>query len=581
MSRIATIDIEKCRPDKCNKECMKKCPPQRMGKSVIDIEDLGKAKIYEPNCIGCGQCVTACPFNAIKIINLPKQIPKEIIHRYGENGFQLYKFPEINKNCVMTFIGQNGIGKSTILNILSGNLYPNFSVLTDKQDLTHMLKGNTMITYFQKLLRNELIFSIKEQKIKQFRENNQTIQEYIELNNFYIDSWFNELELQDKLETNINVLSGGELQRFYCWCTFSKPANVYIFDEPTNFLDVKQRLIVGRMIKSLCTEDNYVITVEHDMSIADYMSDKVIVMFGVPSSYGVISNSMTVSKGINEYLDGYISSLNIRFRDYEFNLSPLSTIKDDNDILLTKINDLSYEGTIITYPNITINIPDGIISLNGSINVVLGENGTGKTTFLNYIAQNTGLIVSYKTQHLHRLTNDMTVLEYLYCDNYQSSLFKSTVRVTMDIDMLHDKKVNSLSGGELQKVMICKTLCNNANIYLLDEPSANLDIENRMKCIKAIKRFIHNTNKSIYIIEHDIMICVSLAMEYNSKTIIIKKENQQSIIYSPQNVNTGINMFLEEMQITLRTSVNNRPRINKYNSTLDRKQKLEENYYDF
>lgn len=577
MSRIAIIDKEKCKPNKCNKECMKKCPPQRQGKNVIDIEDLTKsAKINEGMCIGCNQCVPACPFNAIKIINLPTHIPQEIIHRYGDNGFQLYRFPKITKNCVLTFIGQNGIGKSTIIDILSGQLQPNFS--NSGRDLNGILKGNIMKLYFNQLLNNELIFSIKKQKIKEFRSSNLTILQYLHKYDLNIDEWFDKLELQHILECNITTLSGGELQKFYCWVTCQKEANVYIFDEPTNFLDIKQRLIVAQMIKSLCNENNYVLTVEHDLSIVDYMSDKIIIIFGTPAGYGVISDPLTVGPGINEYFSGYISGLNIRFRDHEFNLTAYSTTV----MLLAEIRQDSlfhYDASIIKYPSLEINIPSGQIMLNGSINIILGENGSGKTTFINYLAKNTGLSVSHKPQHLYRHPDNPLVLEYLYCNNYESPLFRSQVRNILNIDMLHNKHINELSGGELQKVMICKTLCQDANIYLLDEPSANLDIENRLACIKAIKRFVINTNKTIYIIEHDIMMCMSLALEPNSKTILVQKNENHTCINIPNDANTGINMFLKELDITMRISSYNRPRINKQNSTLDKKQKIDETYY--
>ena len=89
MPKLAIVDQERCKPNKCAKECMKACPPQRAGKQVIEIEEIGKnlefqqftsklsdkkkiAKIVESQCIGCKLCVRACPFDAIKIINLPE-----------------------------------------------------------------------------------------------------------------------------------------------------------------------------------------------------------------------------------------------------------------------------------------------------------------------------------------------------------------------------------------------------------------------------------------------------------------------------------------------------------------------------
>jgi ATP-binding cassette subfamily E protein 1 len=577
MPRIAIIDKLKCKPTKCKKECMKRCPIQQTGRVVIDIEDIGVAKIDETGCNGCNQCVSVCPYNAIKIVNIPEKVPNEIIHRYGENEFQLYRLPKLVKNKVITLIGQNGIGKSTVLDILIGKIYPNFGNLSVKQDILKMFGGSVLKTYFTQLYNGTLIFSIKTQKIKHMRENIITIKEYIELNNLYINDWYYALELHNKQNTNINNLSGGELQRFYCWVTCNIRANVYIFDEPTNFLDIKQRLIVSQMIKSLVSPDTYVVTVEHDMSIADYLSDDIVILYGEPGSYGVVSDLLTVSNGINEYLEGNISSINLRFRDYPFNLTP-TNINEEKIVIVPALS-IPYKGATILYPDLQLTIPDNNVCLNGSINIILGANGTGKTTFMKHICKSFNSIVSYKPQELHSQHSDKTVLEYLYCDKYNSPLFKSQVKNVLKIGSLEKKLLTQLSGGELQKVMICKTLCKDANIYLLDEPSSNLDIESRMDVIKAIKRFMQDSKSTIYIIEHDIMMCMSLSLEYGSRTIIFKKYDNVSMVYMPDTVRDGINMFLQELNITIRTGGSNRPRINKHLSTMDKKQKLEGNYY--
>jgi ATP-binding cassette subfamily E protein 1 len=668
MPRIAIVDKEKCKPTKCSKECIKRCPPQRSGKKVIeiiDIEDIGFsksidssktivsivqnmeidknkiAKIVESQCIGCGQCIPACPFSAIKIVNVPEENPLDIVHRYGPNAFRLYKLPLMKKNSVIGLVGQNGIGKTTLVDILSNKFLPNFEQFIKPptaQEIITRFRGSVMQTYLKDLYGNKLVFSIKEQKIKQMIKGKQnfTVREYVyeqlsigsitgstELNSDQLAK-LDVLSLTNLLENKLSTLSGGELQRLLICVTCLKPANVYIFDEPSNFLDVKQRLEVAKLIRSVSNTNTYVLVIEHDLSLMDYIADDIHILFGVPSAYGIVSNALTVSNGINEYLEGYIKTQNIRFRDEAFNLKQqneiqLSELGTENASIIQRQlpNTISYDDTIITYPNFTLKIPSGIISLSNNINVILGENGTGKTTFINYLASHTDMScrstpehtwgISYKDQHtnirkfFNKTTNLYpTVLELFFHSAtkkaYLDPVFQSDVISTLGIKQLEVRTLDELSGGELQRVMITYCLATPANIYLLDEPSSNLDIENRLAVTKAIKKFASSFDKCIFLIEHDIMMSVSIAQEFGSKILFVKKNitnnnentlskqtvstvSTVSTISAPLDFLTGINYFLSEMGITMRIAGHNRPRINKYGSQMDQEQKRNGTYY--
>jgi len=596
--RIAIIDENKCKPEKCKRECIKSCPPQTSGHKVIDIEDISTkplvsnsrhlttdkkqiARIVEELCIGCNICVSRCPFSAIKIVKLPKEIPEECLHRYSENGFKLYKLPILKPNKVIGIIGENGIGKSTLINVLSGKIIPNFGEFrrgsegalnrTSTKEVINKFKGTQSQTYFRKLFNNQLTISVKPQKIYKA-----PIQIEPDMMN---NELFTSMNMEGIIHKDIATLSGGELQKLLCWITASKEADVYIFDEPSNFLDVKQRVDISKVISSLAAIDKYVIVIEHDLSLLDYISDEVYICYGNPGAFGIVSNQLTSSEGINHYLAGYIAPQNIRFREteYDFSRQPNAIPSGNRD---QKPGLFQYPATQINYGDFILNVPAGEID-SCSLNVILGENGTGKTTFVNYLSSVLNELVSVKNQHALREENDLTVREILH--GRITPTFYSEVVKPLDIDNIKDRKMSELSGGELQLVMIVLCFLKPAMIYLLDEPSANLDIEKRLKITHVIKTFITNNNKCCFIIEHDMMMCVSLAQHHNSNMLFIQKVVQEQGIYQntisePLKFDVGINEFLKSLDVTMRVS--NRPRINKRGSRLDSRQKANNKYYD-
>jgi ATP-binding cassette subfamily E protein 1 len=430
---------------------------------------------------------------------------------------------------------------------------------------------------------------------------NPTVLEYLSKKTEYdvIDPWYlnvvNTLELDKIMDSYVVSLSGGELQRLVCASILLSKSDVYIFDEPTNFLDVRQRLNISNLIKSLQTPTNYIIVIEHDLAILDYLSDYVCIMYGKPSAYGVVSKPLSTSNAINIYFDGYIPAENMRFRANEYDIISLNHSESADIKFANKL--LTYGQSIISYPNYELVVESGSFPIEGSINIVLGKNGTGKTTFINHIAQTLESGISHKPQYLsveqfkEPSGKYPTVYEFLSA-NIKSSLFdemfKSDVYRPLDIDSVKDRKLNELSGGEMQRFWIVYTLGKQAHIYLLDEPSACLDIEQRVIITKVIKRFLIHNRKVGFIVEHDMMMAVSFGCEPNTQTIIMEDNGSEGILRkfkasSPIKFSQGINKFLEILNITFHTQTNskhNRPRINKLNSQKDKEQKAKGIYYE-
>lgn len=130
-------------------------------------------------------------------------------------------------------------------------------------------------------------------------------------------------ELHTLIDKNIETLSGGELQKLVIAVTSLKNAQVYLFDEPSSYLDIKQRLVVARFLRKLVGPDIYIIVVEHDLTVLDYLADFISAVYGQPGAYGIITKSFGVREGINIMLDGYIPTENVQFRDepLQFKLS--------------------------------------------------------------------------------------------------------------------------------------------------------------------------------------------------------------------------------------------------------------------
>ena len=67
-----------------------------------------------------------------------------------------------------------------------------------------------------------------------------------------------------------------------------------MFDEPSSYLDVKQRLNAARSIRKLLASTNYVVVVEHDLAVLDYLSDFICCLYGKPGVYGVVTMPFSV-----------------------------------------------------------------------------------------------------------------------------------------------------------------------------------------------------------------------------------------------------------------------------------------------
>ncbi|KAJ1723645.1 Fe-S cluster-binding ribosome biosynthesis protein [Coemansia erecta] len=590
-SRIAIVNADKCKPKKCRQECKRVCPVNKMGKLCIDVWPTSKiAAISEQLCIGCGMCVKKCPFGAITIINIPTNLDQETTHRYGANTFKLHRLPMPRPGQVLGLVGANGTGKSTALKILGGKLKPNlgnYASPPDWEDIVKHFRGSELQNYFTKVLQDDLHTITKPQWVDQLaRVVKDSVESLLhkkqDLDN--LGYLINELDLKDILERGVPLLSGGELQRFAIAVTCVQRADVYMFDEPSSYLDVKQRLNAARVIRSLLTSTNYVIAVEHDLSVLDYLSDFICVLYGTPSVYGVVTMPYSVREGINIFLDGYIPTENMRIREEMLSFRITEQLTDEE---IKRHQNYSYPTMKKTLDTFKLHVEGGSFT-DSQVVVLLGENGTGKTTLIRMLAGNLkpdndaevpGLHISYKPQKISPKfpgTVRMLMLKKIQ-HTFMNPQFQTDVVKPMNIEDIIDQEVKNLSGGELQRVALVLALGTPADVYLIDEPSAYLDSEQRIIASKVIKRFILHHKKTAFVVEHDFIMATYLA---DSVIVMEGTPSVNAVANSPQTLLSGMNKFLSSLNITFRRDPENyRPRINKMDSVKDREQKAEGNYF--
>ena len=587
--RIAVIDRDTCKSDKCQHECYYFCPVVRLGQECVKFDDEGQPEIVEDICTGCGICIKKCPFDSIDIVNLPDKLSSDLIHKYGVNGFTLFKLPDLEPGKILGIIGKNGIGKSTAIKILSDKIKANFGNETpqSKEKMLEYTKGNKMNEYFTNLYNKKIRVVIKPQTVYNIPKVVQgqvydLLEKIDERNN--LKETIVDLDLEIASKMNISDLSGGELQRVAIASVGLRDADVYLFDEPSSYNDVFQRIAVAKYLKKLARSGKIVVVVEHDMAILDYLSDLITVVYGDPGVYGIFSRPESVRTGINMFLDGTVPSDNIRFRKNEIKfetVSQLNSIVNDTPILdftdiNKKVNDFSLK-------------IDASTIYQGEIIGILGPNAIGKSTFLNIITGNTHAdsgsfnvmtsTHSYKPQHSH-IDYPNSVQDYLSETIGQSafsSYSKSLLLEPLGLTKLLDRKMSELSGGEMHKVAITKCLLTESDLYILDEPSAFVDIEDRLVISSTIKRIMNTMGKTAIIVDHDLLV---LDLISNRIMVFEGKPNQSGHALKIKNKKDGFNSFLNSMEITIRRDKHSgRPRINKFDSRLDRQQKASGNYY--
>ena len=588
--RVAVLDEELCQPRKCGLECIVYCPVNKTGgECIIQRPEDGKAVISEDLCTGCGICIKKCPFDAIVIVNLARELSEDKVHQYGINSFRFYRLPAPKKGAVVGLVGRNGMGKSTIVNILSGSMKPNLGHYDKQVSWDEVLKyyqGTEMKSHFEKIANGTMKASIKPQLVylipKAFKGTpKELLKKYDERK--VADKLIPQLGLQNILDRDISQLSGGELQRLAVAVAAGKDAEYYFFDEPSSYNDIYQRLAVARVMRELAEQGKSVMVVEHDMTLLDYLSDYVHIIYGEPGAYGIVSGMQSTKVGINNFLEGFLPTENVRFRNKAFKFD----VSSSNDDVILDVPAASYSDLTKSFPSFKLKVDAGKVR-KGEIVGMVGANALGKTTLMRMLAGvekpdsgsiDIGAKISYKPQYLNQdYDGDVRSLMYAaYQSPIEGSTAEEQIIIPMGVKKLYDKSVRNLSGGELQKIAVVAALLRQADIYALDEPSAFLDAEDRIAVAKFLQRFVRAQGKSAIIVDHDMQLIDLVA---DTLVIFEGQPGVEGNATAPMRKEDGMNRFLKTLSITYRRDeTTGRPRVNKEGGRLDRAQKDSGDYY--
>jgi ATP-binding cassette subfamily E protein 1 len=583
---------------------MNYCPPNRSGKECItersdtyeeDEEFEGKpdqVRISEEICLGesCGICVNKCPFDAIEIINLPQELTEEPVHRYGENAFALYGLPTPQEGQVTGILGPNGIGKTTAVRILADEMAPNLGQYGTEpgwEEILDEYRGTALQDYLEQMRDGDLSVARKPQYVDRIPDQfDGTAMELLSQTDErgVLDDLIDRTGIRPVIDNHIEDLSGGELQRVALVATLARDADFYFLDEITPYLDIGQRMTAARLIRELAEAgDRSMLVVEHDLAILDLLADNINVAYGSSGAFGIMTSPKSTKKGVNEYLSGYLETENMRIRQTEIEFEEHAPRPG------------STGDVVIEYPNLTKSYGEGEFSLDvdaGTIREsevlgVVGPNGIGKSTFAKMLAGrleptsgevDSDLDIAYKPQYIE-IDQPMRVDAFLssITDDFGSSYWTTEIADPLQLDAVMEQQLTDLSGGERQRVAIAACLSKDADLYLLDEPSAHLDVEQRVLATSAIRRYAENHDATALVIDHDIYMIDLLA----DRLLVFDGEPARSgHAAPPQGMREGMNEFLANLDITFRRDERtSRPRINKPDSQLDRKQKNAGEYY--
>ncbi|CAN7077812.1 unnamed protein product [Brassica oleracea var. botrytis] len=283
------------------------------------------------------------PFQAIQIINLPKDLEKDTIHCYNSNGFKLHRVPVPRPGK----LSKSWLEKSnqTLADTIILLIGMKFGSLPWIRETKGMCYEATTCGCYEKIAKGTLGMVLEK------LEERGMMSEICDA-----------MDLNHLLDREATQVSGGELQRFLIAAVCLKKPDIYVFNKPSNFLDVRQRLRAAEVICSLLKHDKF---------------GSII---SLPTAYGVVTLPFSVREGINVFLAGFVPTENFRFRDESLTFK-VSDKTQESEGKVKSYARYKYPNMCKKLGNFKLDVMEGEFTASQII-VMLGENGTGKTIFI-------------------------------------------------------------------------------------------------------------------------------------------------------------------------------------------------------
>lgn len=447
---------------------------------------------------------------------------------------------EINQGELILLCGESGSGKTTITRLING-LIPNYFKGSLEGEVT--LKGKPIKD--MKLYEiSEKMGSVFQNPRSQFFNIDTTSELAFECENLglpideihrRIDDTVKNLHIENLMDRSIFDLSGGEKQKIACASITTPDPDVYVLDEPSSNLDIQSIENLREIIKFWKDNGKTVIVAEHRVYYLDGLIDKMVYLKeGIVEK--VYSKDDIASLSSDEIGQMGIRPFSLDQIRYQ---TPDISLRSDEFIRIEKMNFEYQKGT----PVLSL---DSIVFPSNTINVIIGLNGAGKTTFARcfcglhkkmdgeiYID---GVMMDNKSRLKECFMVMQDVNHQLFTESVMSELFLSMgdedvgraeeILESLNLLQFKDSHPMSLSGGQKQRVAIACAIASNSNIIFFDEPTSGLDLKHMHHVGYNILN-LQKMGKTQFVITHD------LEFILNCCTNVVHFEDGKIIDYYP------------------------------------------------